>query len=478
MSARNRARRRVLGFCVASFGLALSGCAPLGPDYQRPDDRAPDAWHQAVVGQMEGDDAPLHTWWQSLDDPALDALMERARQASPALAAAAASVSEAQARLRGATGERVPDLDARGGLTRQRSSEGVSEIVPPPQSRVDNFSSLGVSASWEIDFWGRVRRSVESASASYEAEVESYRDALVLLYANVAGAYVQARTLQRRLDLANANIELQRETLRLVTARNKAQLAPDLDIRQAELNLATTEAAVPALRAALSQTINTLAVLAGQTPDTMHAEMAKTAPIPAAPAGVRAGIPAETLRQRPDVRRAERLLAAQTARVGIAEAGRYPNFGLSGAFDYSAAGGSLVESGNEAWSIGPFFSWNLFDGGRVRSAIEIEDARTEQALAGYEQTVLLALQDVEDSLVRFAEERQRLAALTRAVDAAAASVELVKILYRSGLTNFQNVLDAERSLFNLQDTQAVSEGEVVQSVISIYRSLGGGWDAP
>jgi NodT family efflux transporter outer membrane factor (OMF) lipoprotein len=286
---------------------------------------------------------------------------------------------------------------------------------------------------------------------------------------------VLLRALQERLRLALANVELQRETLKIVEARNKAELAPKLEVRQAELNLATTESAVPALQAAIVQTTNRIGILLGEQPGVLHAELQGSAPIPAPPASVAMGMPADLVRRRPDVRRAERNLAAQTARIGVATAALYPNFFIAGDFSYLTASGSIFDSGNQQWSLGPFFSWNLFDGGRVRSAIDVEEARTEQLLAIYEQTVLRALQDVDDSLVGYAEERKRLAALTRSEIAAADATRLVQELYKRGLTNFQNVLDTERSLFGQQDLLAESEGNVMLNLISIYRALGGGW---
>ena len=308
-------------------------------------------------------------------------------------------------------GERYPELEGFGSAQRLRLSEGVSAVMPPPQERLDNFSELGVQASWELDLWGRVRRSVESAEASYAASLENYRDVMVVLYADVGSNYVLLRTLQERLRLASANVELQRETLDIVEARYRAELAPLLEVRQAELNLATTESTIPGLEAAIVQTINRLGVLLGEQPGVLNPELESSAVIPSPPGSVATGIPADLVRRRPDIRRAERELAAQNALIGVATAALYPNFFIAGDFSYVTAAGSLFDSGNESWSIGPFFSWNLFNGGRVRSAIDVEEARTEQLLAVYEQTVLRSLQDVDDSLVAFAEEQKTIACL-------------------------------------------------------------------
>ena len=452
--------------------LTLSACITVGPDYQQPDIIVADQWHQAVVDNMQSSD-PSVDWWQTMNDPKLNELVQRAQDGNLGLVKAVARVDEALRFLGIARGERYPDANAVGGISRSKSQ---LSALPNVES-VDDFSDLRVGATWELDFWGRVRRTVESSQASYEATVEAYRDVLVLLNAQVASSYVFLRTLQERLRLANENVIRQQETLRLTESRNRAELAPDLDVEQARLNLATTESAVPLLEAAIRQTINNLSVLLGEQPGKLAAELAPAQAIPEPPQTLAAGIPADAVRNRPDVRRAERLLAAQTPRIGIATAALYPNFFLNGDFGYAAVGGDLLNSTNEIWSIGAVFDWNLFDGGRVRNSIGVEEARTEQALADYEASVLEALRDTENSLIAYAYEKQRLMTLERSVAAAAASAVLVRTLYLSGLTNFQNVLDTERSLFNQQDLSAISEGEVVQNVISVYRAVGGGWSA-
>jgi len=452
--------------------IMLSACVTVGPDYQQPEIIVADQWHQALIGGM-GSGESTAQWWQTLDDPQLNELVQRAQNGNPGLKNAVARIEESERFLGIASGERYPDVDAIGGITRSKSRLGLL----PGVDTTDDFSDLRASATWELDFWGRVRRTVESSQATYEATVEAYRDVLVILNAQVAGNYVFLRTLQERLRLAEENVARQQETLRLVEARNRAELAPDLDVEQARLNLASTESAVPSLQGAIRQTINDLSVLLGEQPGDLTNELSASKAIPEPPQVLSAGIPADAVRNRPDVRRAERSLAAQTARIGIATSALYPNFFLNGDFGYAGVGGNLFDDNNETWSIGPVFQWNLFDGGRVRNSIGVEEARTAQALAAYEASVLEALRDTENSLIAYAFEGERLLALERSVAAAAASANLVRTLYRSGLTNFQNVLDTERSLFNQQDLSAVSKGEVVQNVISVYRAIGGGWSA-
>jgi multidrug efflux system outer membrane protein len=461
---------------LAALFVILAGCIrPVGPDFEQPDLVVADRWHQDLVAGLVDGEAVYQTWWLALQDPQLDSLINRASQRNLDLKLAYARIAEGRAQLGIVKGERYPELDGFGSAQRLRLSEGVSAVMPPPQERLDNFSELGVQAIWELDLWGRVRRSVESAEASYAASLENYRDVMVVLYADVGSNYVLLRTLQERLRLARANVELQRDTLDIVEARYRAELAPLLEVRQAELNLATTESTIPGLEAAIVQTINRLGVLLGEQPGVLNPELESGAVIPSPPGSVAMGIPADLVRRRPDIRRAERELAAQNALIGVATAALYPNFFIAGDFSYVTAAGSLFDSGNESWSIGPFFSWNLFNGGRVRSAIDVEEARTEQLLAIYEQTVLRSLQDVDDSLVAFAEERKRLLALQRSEIAAADANRLVNALYKRGLTNFQNVLDTQRSLFGQQDLMAESSGNVMLNLISIYRALGGGW---
>ena len=345
----NRAHLKRAGLFVG--GLMLSACVTVGPDYEPPEVVAADEWHQDLVDNMDSSAASVD-WWSSLNDPKLNELIERAQSGNLSLAIAIARIDEAERFLGIARGERVPDVDVVGGITRSKSQ---LNVLPDVES-VDEFGDAGAAATWELDFWGRVRRTIESSQASYEASVEAYRDTLVLLNARVATNYIFLRTNQERLRLANENVLRQQETLRLTEARNRAQLAPDLDVEQAKLNLASTEAAVPALESLMLQTINNLSVLLGEQPGDLMAELMPPQSIPDSPSVLSVGFPADAVRNRPDVRRAERNLAAQTARIGIATSALYPNFFLTGDFGYSGVGGDYFDNDNETWSIGPVFS--------------------------------------------------------------------------------------------------------------------------
>ena len=460
---------------VVSALLLLQGCM-VGPDYVTPDTQMPDRWSQDLSEGLTEGQADLRTWWTNLDDPTLDRLIERATVSNLDVKQAVARIRQARAQFGIATGDIAPTVDAEGQSQTSRISNNVSEGVAPPQSRTDTFFSLGLDATWEIDLWGRIRRNIESADASLGAQIEDYRDVLVVLYAEVADAYVQIRTLQARIVSALDNVGTQQGALQLTVNRNRAGLAPDLDVRQAELNLATTQAFVPSLRASLAQNVNQLAVLLGEFPSAIEAELEQQTPIPAPPPDIVVGLPTELLRQRPDIRQAERELAAQTAQIGVATADLYPSLSLTGAFAFeSFSAGDLFEWQSRAFQFGPTVRWNIFDAGRIRSNIVLQDALTEEVLASYEETVLSAVEEVESAMAAYVQEVERREYLQRSVVAARASVSLVDTLYRSGLTDFQNVLDTQRSQFQQEDELAQSEGLVTQNLIQLYQALGGGW---
>jgi len=456
--------------------LLLSGCQ-VGPDYTPPEVAVTDQWHQEAIEGLEGGSADLQTWWKVFDDPVLESLIQRSGVQNLDLQIAYARVMESRALLGVAAGEHWPSVDAVGSYSRTRpSANGLLGGLPIDTTDQRNLHSVGVDSSWEIDVFGRISRSVESAQASMEASIENHRDVLVSLYSQVALSYVDLRAIQARIQYAQDNVKAQQDTLKLTKDRRAADLVPELDVQQAELILATTESAIPLLRQFEAQAVHRLSVLLGQSPAFLYEELSSAAHIPEAPEDVAVGLPAELLRQRPDIRRAERILAAQTAEIGVATAGLYPAFSLSGTFALEAR--SAKDIGNwdsRTWGFGPGMRWNLFDGKRIRSSIDVQKAQAEQALIDYEQTVLLALEEVENAMVAFVEEQQRVAALGRSVTAAAKSVELVKTLYEIGLTDFQNVLDMERTLTQQQDQLAESQGQVASNLVRVYTTLGGGW---
>lgn len=448
--------------------LFLAGCT-VGPDYVPPQADVPDAWSAGGVSTAPAD---LTAWWRRFEDPSLTELVQRARDNNRDLERAVVRITEARARAGIAESQNFPNIEAEGAYARQRDSE---EIVPGSQA--SNRFSAGLASTWELDLFGRIRRSVEAAHAGIGAAIEDYGAVQVCLFAEVARQYTFLRSLQTRLTIAHDNARTQGTSLRLAEARVRAGVAPDLDVAQARFNLATTESTIPALRAAITATTNRLAVLVGEPPQGVQKLLETRRPIPRPPAEVTVGVPADAVRQRPDVRRAERELAAQTARIGIATAELYPRFFLNGSFGFeSDSVSSWFQSGSQAFGFGPSFRWNLFSGGRIRSQIRVEEARTDAARLAYEQAVLVSLEEVETAITSYVRERERLAALGRAVAAAERAVQLADGLYREGLTTFQNILDAQRTVLELQDERAQSQGSITSHLIAVYKALGGGWD--
>lgn len=460
--------------------VALNGCAPVGPNYLRPDIDAPDAWHEEIsIDVAEGPESSLQTWWQLFDDPALDDLIERARLSNLDLKIAFSRISETRARLGIATGERVPVVGGSASVSRGRLSDDgpLQQAAPPGGFEAQNVYDVGVGASWEIDVFGRIRRGIESAGAEYEASIEQERDVRVALFAEVALAYVQVRAFEQQMAYANANVESQTASLALAQDRYDSGISSKLDVAQARSNLGNTRASIPLLEIGRNQALNRLAVLLGQDAGSLQAEFGKTAPIPVPPEIVGAGVPADVLRQRPDIRRAERQLAAQTAQIGVATADLYPSFSLGGFIGLqSRTLGNFFDESSVTSGVGFPIQWALFSGGRIRSNIEVQEELTEQALLNYEHLVLVAFEEVANAIVAYNQDQVRRENLRQAVNATDEAVELVLIQYNAGLTDFNNVLTTQRDLFEQQDQLVSSEAQVVLDLISLYKALGGGWD--
>ncbi len=460
--------------------LTLAGCK-VGPDYVEPEVEVTDEWYADVEDEMSQEEPDITKWWESLGDTTLTNLVRESELANLDLRIAVARVAEVRA-LRGISkGDLYPDLVLEGAYSRSQLSENgpIGQLITGvggDPSAVDQWETTA-SSFWEIDLFGRIRRGVEAATAEFEASIEDYRDVLVSLYAEVALSYVEVRSLQRRLEYARQNVTAQRESLELTRDRFEAGLTSALDVAQAEQNLAQTESTIPTLETRLNASLNRLSVLLGEQPGAVNDRLAEgDGVIPREPSDIMVGVPADILRRRPDVRSAERQLAAQTARIGVATADLYPSFSLAGAVQTVAKTFTgQFEEGSLGWSIIPGFRWDLFKGGKIRNNIRAEEARTDQALNGYQQTILLALEEVENAMIAYDRERIRRARLEEAADASQRAVDLVRTQYISGLTNFQNLLDTQRSLFQQQDELAASEGQVIQNLIELNRALGGGW---
>jgi NodT family efflux transporter outer membrane factor (OMF) lipoprotein len=453
--------------------LLLAGCATVGPDYVPPEVPAPGLWSAQLEGGLSAecvDTQALAGWWSTLSDPTLTNLVERAIKGNLDLSQARNRVREARARRGISEADRFPTVDATGSVNWRRSSEETGGGTER------ELYAAGFDASWELDLFGGVRRSIEAAEADLEASEENLRDVLVTLVAEVALNYVEVRSFQTRLSTAEANRDAQEEIYELVRSRFEAGLTSQLDVEQAKANLESTRSQVPTLVIRLEQAKNRLAVLMGENPGSVHDALSSREPIPVTPLEIAVGVPADVLRRRPDVRRAERELAAQTARIGVATAELYPKFSLLGSIGLEALSlGELFSTGARTYGAGPRVTWAIFDAGRIRRNIEVQNALQETALLQYEAAILTALEDVENSLVAYAKEQVRREFLTEASQASQRAVDLARSRYLSGLTDFQSVLDAQRSLLALKDQLAESEGQVTSNLIMLYKALGGGW---
>jgi NodT family efflux transporter outer membrane factor (OMF) lipoprotein len=424
--------------------------------------------------------ADLTRWWTSFNDPLLDSLVERAVQSNLDLRLAEARVREARA-LRGVTAAGAwPALDLSASYTRSRTSENAFSQGGQPGGIAGDPQSLyktGFDASWEIDLFGGVRRRVEAADADIEASVEDRRATLVTLLGDVAKNYIDLRGFEHRLAVAQANLKVQQDTLHLTKVRFEAGLSSDLEVAQAEAQVNTTAAQIPALESLLKQAGHRLAVLLGREPGALSDELSGQGKIPALPSEVLIGLPSELLERRPDIRRAERQLAAATAEIGAATADLFPRFFLTGAGGLqSISAGDWFGGGSRFWSVGPTIRWPLFDAGRIRANIEVRNARQEQALRQYEKTILTALEDVENALVNYYREQARHRLLADAVTANRRAVEMANELYLNGLNDFLNVLDTQRSLLASENDLAQSEAAMAANLVSLYKALGGGWE--
>ena len=439
--------------------LILVGCKTVGPDYEKPKTET------KLPGDFSGPDDPalqpgtddLEKWWEVFRDPQLADLIQRAAKQNLDVRIAIARVNESRARVDIASAARSPQVGLGGG-------GGAAAFG----GNATGAYGVGIDAGWELDLWGKIDRQVEAATAEFEATVEDQRDVMVTLYAEVARHYLAIRTYQERLRSALKNIDAQKEILKITRGRYDAGLSSRLDVAQAERVLANSESEVPPLRIQLVRSANTIGVLLGQFPKDLREELSTEKPIPVPPDTVSVGVPANLVRQRPDIRGAERRLAAQTARIGVATADLYPQFSLGG----SLGVGNLGAGG----FLGPSMRWTLFDGGRIRSQIKVEDYRVEQAVLTYESTVLQALEEVESAMTAFLESRLRAEAVGRAAEIAREELRLGMYLYKEGLIQFQNVLDAERALFNLENRAADARGETTANLVRLYKALGGGWD--
>jgi NodT family efflux transporter outer membrane factor (OMF) lipoprotein len=428
----------------------------------------------------KGDD--YRDWWKSFNDPVLDNLVRAAYQQNLPLRVAGVRVLGARAQLGYATGQLYPQVQqATGALEKKRASEKGPLYSPGSPS---NYwvAQAGLTASWEIDFWGKFRRAVESADASLMAAVADYDNTLVSLTGEVANTYVVLRTLEKRLQIARQNVEIQKKSLQIAMARWKGGTTSRRDVEQANTVLESTEASIPPLESLLQQAKNALCVLMGLPPRDLGEFLGdKAGDIPAPPPTVAVGIPADLLRRRPDIQAAEWRAAAQCAQIGVARANLFPAFSLLGNFGFQAADVGTVRLDDifqwrsRLGGIGPSVQWNILNYGQLTNLVRIQDAKFQELLISYQNTVLQAQKEVENALIGFLKAQERAEKLALSTASAQRSVDLAILQYRQGITDFTTVLTAEQTLLTQQDNLASTLGEISGNLVSMYRALGGGW---
>lgn len=444
------------------LAVSLTGCK-VGPDYEGPPEIAmPETFAAIDDPAFVPGEADLRTWWEIFNDPMLNDVIAAASTDNLDLRIAIAKVVEARARVDIAESARSPLIALGGGSA--IDSNAATGFDPRVQS------SLSMQASWELDVFGRVARQIEAADATFGAVEEDRRDVQVSIFAEAANRYLSVRSLQFQIQTAERNLASQREILELTRIRFRDGIASRLDVVRAEQLLASSEAILPPLRIQLNRDINTIALLVGTHPQALPFDLRTPEPLPVPPAEVVLGIPAELLRQRPDIRAAERRLAAQTARVGVATSALYPQFSLGGSI------GTSLSSTPLSFSLGPSVRWTLFDGGGIRSQITVEDAILEQALLTYEQTVLRAIEEVETAMTTFIEQRIRLESVERSAASAREAFDLARGVYREGLIDLQDLLLVQTELLQAEAQVAEASGLASQNLVNLYKALGGGWD--
>lgn len=477
--------RLVLFACLAMLG--LSGCGlkqwahhgfKVGPEYCPPVEPVASQWIDYSDPRVISSPTDVSAWWTNFNDPVLSDLVQTAHFQNLTLREAGSRIMEYRARLRFAEGTMFPQLqEAAGSFMSTRKSSNTANVQP--DLKFDTWDA-GFNASWEVDFWGRFRRGIEAADAELDASVEDYDDVLILLLSEVAKAYTDLRTFQQRLAYARKNVSAQEDSLRIVEDKVRLGAGKDQDVQQALTVLEETRSLVPTYEGAVRLANNQLCVLLGTAPRDMTSELGEAA-IPSAPPQVVVGIPADLVRRRPDVRRAERELAAQSARIGIATTSLYPHLGLNGSIGVTAKDfDALFDGQSAAGSFGPYFRWDLLNYGRLVSLIDIQDARFEQLLWAYQQQVLVAGREAEDGLISYLRGQERVRNLEASARAAERTFEITLNQYKlggvDGTMDYTAVFLASSVLAGQQDKLAAAQGATTQGLIDLYRALGGGWE--
>jgi NodT family efflux transporter outer membrane factor (OMF) lipoprotein len=470
-----------LVFLLAALALLAVGCAMVGPDYARPPVTVEQTWLETADKKVQTAEGNYKDWWQIFKDPALNRLIDTAYRENLPLRIAGVRVLEARAQLGTAIGEFYPQTQqGAGSYQRARLSERDAQAA---YSNIFTFGQdqIGLRASWELDFWGKFRRGIQSADANLHASIADYDNVLVSLTGDVGSNYVNIRTLEKRLAIARENVRIQTESLQIAEARFLGGTTSERDVEQAKTELASTEATIPTLESLLRQSQNALCVLLGKPPQNLAELMQGTADIPAPPPQVAVGIPADLLRRRPDIRAAELQAMAQCSRIGVAKADLFPAFSLTGAVGFASSDvvnfylGDFTSWRSRTTSFGPTFQWNIFNYGQITNQVRVQDARFQELLIAFQNTVLKAQQEVEDNLIAFIKSQERARFLVESTAAAKRSLDLAIIQYREGITDFTTVLTAQQALLSQQNDLAVTLGDISRNLVGLYRALGGGW---
>lgn len=462
----------ICGFVLLLCIIFIAGCA-VGPDYKPIETTVPSGWAGPAPNPAAIPEKEMAIWWTAFNDPVLVSLVKRATESNMDIKQAEARIRQARAARGVSIAGFGPVVNAVGSYMRSHS----------PQSTTGNDGitsgqyQAGFDAAWELDIFGGVRRSVEAADADLLAAVEGRRDMLVTLAAEVAVNYIDLRAFQQRVIIARNNLTAQQHTAELTHKRLSAGFVSSLDAANADAQAATTAARIPLLEASAEQAIYRLSLLIGREPGALLTELRASSDIPAALPSVPVGVPSDLLRRRPDIRRAEAQIHAATARIGVATADLFPKFTISGSAGFqNNEFKSWMDRVNRFWSFGPSVSWQIFNTGKTISNIELQKALQEQSVISYKQTILTALQEVDNTLIALAKEEERKKAFYDAVTANKKAVDLAKQLYIHGQTDFLNVLLAQRSLYASEDALAESTRTVSTNLVALYKALGGGWE--
>ena len=461
--------------------LAFAGCM-VGPDYQRPKTMVSSNWMETRDPRLNTASSTYRDWWTAFNDPALDRLVEQAYRENLPLRTAGVRVLQARAQLGIAIGDFFPQTQQGvGAVQYNRISDRAAAAVNI--GGIDYWQSqVGLQASWELDFWGKFRRTIQSADASLLSSLADYDNTLVTLTADVANSYITIRTAEERIRIARENVGTQEESLKIAEAKFKYGTVTQLDVEQARTSLLNTQATIPPLETQLRQARDALSVLLGMPPSDLSDFLGASSGIPVSPPQVIVGIPVDLLRRRPDIRSAELQAAAQSSQIGVAKADLFPAFSLTGNFLFvstsvgTASLSDMFKWGSRQVQAGPTVQWNIFNYGQITNNVRVQDAKLQALLLTYQNAVLSAQQDVEDNLVAFLRNQDRARILAQSVTSAQIAVTIAIRQYREGITDFTTVLTAQQALLNQQDSLASTLGTISTSLVGVYRALGGGWE--